>query len=399
MFAPEWPSMSRTHKLVTRANALLEEAPRSRQHQDRALALYHQSLAARNSKLVWRNIGRVHFNRQEWDLAETAFRHAGDHFWLGLLYEWTGRLERAWKEIHRAGPSPDQARVLGRIARQLGHTDEGIAALEAWDDVDSRFELIHLYDQAGRYAEAWRIAEEANDRRGKREPRPFAPWEGEFTPEHGTEAPILIVGMPRSGTTLLERMLAQHPDVESKGESLFFEFIAGKLAAGERISKIGKAYLLEATAPRTVDKYPMNFRYLDLIRGVFPDARIIDMRRDRKDTLISCYFRNFVGNLPWSYHWDDLNAAYDRYLEEMEGRDVFELRYERLVRFPRKTLEEVLEYCGLAWDERCLNHNSDPTFHMYAYDDVRKPVHGDRIGRADNYRDFLPVYRELKALA
>ena len=161
---------------------------------------------------------------------------------------------------------------------------------------------------------------------------------------------------------------------------------------------IGAAYLM-SHQKRTVDKYPMNFRYLDLIQGTFPDARIIDMRRDRDDTLISCWFRNFQGNLPWSYHWDDLNAAYDRYLEEVEGRDVFRLRYERLVNFPESTLAEVLDYCGLEWNERCLRHNSDPTFHMYAYEDVRKPVTTERIGRAANYREFLKAERKLRALA
>lgn len=396
MFPPEWPTMSESRKLLTRANTLLEDQPRSRAHQDRALSLYHRALAHQDSRLVWRNVGIVHFNRKEWEEAETAFRRAHDHFWLGLLYEWTGRLDRAWREIRRAKPSPEQARVLGRIARQLGRPEEAIPVLEAWDDVDTRFELLHLYDRAGRYADAWRTAEAANALKGQREPRPFPAVAPPRWAERRREAPIFIVGMPRSGTTLLERMLAQHPALESRGESLFFEFIAAKLEQGEKITSIGAAYLMNHER-RTVDKYPMNFRYLDLIRATFPDARVIDMRRDRDDTLLSCWFRNFQGHLPWSYHWDDLHAAYDRYLEEMSGRDVFRLRYERLVNFPESTLAEVLAYCGLEWDDRCLRHNADPTFHQYAYEDVRRPVSGDRIGRAANYREFLTTERELAA--
>jgi len=398
MFPPEWPTMSEARKLLTRANALLEEQPRSRKHQDRALALYRRALEFQDSRLIWRNVGIVHFNREEWGQAEAAFLRARDHYWLGLLYEWTGRLEKAWREIRRAEPSSEQARVQARIARQLGRAAEAIPALEAWDDVDARFELIHLYDRAGRYADAWRTAEEANAMKGQRDPEPFPALRAPIRPENRSESPIFIVGLPRSGTTLLERMLAQHPALTSRGESLFFEFIAGRLEAGERITNIGAAYLMNYDR-RTVDKYPMNFRYLDLIRATFPDARVIDMRRDRDDTLISCWFRNFQGHLPWSYHWDDLNAAYDRYLEEMDGRDVFPLRYERLVNFPEKTLAEVLEFCGLEWNERCLRHNADPTFHMYAYEDVRRPVTNERIGRAANYREFLRTERELRALA
>ncbi|MCB1151810.1 sulfotransferase, partial [bacterium] len=297
MFPPEWPTMTEARKLLAKANALLEEQPRSRSHQDRALALYRRALDFQDSRLVWRNVGIVHFNREEWPEAETAFLRARDHYWLGLLYEWTGRLEKAWQEIRQAEPSSEQARVQARIARQLGLAADAIPALEAWDDVDARFELIHLYDRAGRYADAWRTAEEANAMKGQRDPEPFPAMRAAVEPENRRESPVFIIGMPRSGTTLLERMLAQHPALASRGESLFFEFIANQLEAGERIANIGAAYLM-SHQKRTVDKYPMNFRYLDLIQGTFPDARIIDMRRDRDDTLISCWFRNFQGNLP-----------------------------------------------------------------------------------------------------
>jgi len=398
MFPPEWPNMSETRKLLTRANTLLEESPNDRNHQDRALELYHQALAIQDSRLVWRNIGLLHFNREEWDAAELAFRSSHDHFWLGLLYEWTGRLELAWAEIGRAKASPDQARILGRIARQLGHTEDGIRALTKWNDVDSLFELAHLYDQHGDTRRAWEISLRANALKGQRDPEPFPVLKSKVWPENRTEEPIFIVGMPRSGTTLLERMLAQHPDVESKGESLFFEFISNKLEAGENITNIGGAYLLDHHK-RTVDKYPMNFRYLDLIEGVFPKARIIDMRRNREDTLISCWFRNFQGRLPWSYDWDDLHAAYDRYLDEMDGRNIYKLQYERLVINPEMILREVLDHCHLEWDDHCLCHNADPTFHKYAYDDVRRPVTRDRIGSAERYAHCLPKSRTMFASA
>jgi tetratricopeptide (TPR) repeat protein len=398
MFPPEWPKMSETRKLLTRANTLIEESPNDRAQQDRALELYQQALAVQDSRLVWRNIGLVHFNREEWDAAELAFRSAHDHFWLGLLYEWTGRLEMAWSEIRRAKPSPDQARVLGRVARQLGRTDEGIRALKKWDDVDSLFELAHLYDQHGDIKHAWSTSERANAQKGQRDLEPFPELNYKVRPENRPEEPIFIIGMPRSGTTLIERMLAQHPNVESKGESLFFEFISDKLEAGEHITNIGAAYLMGNSA-RTIDKFPMNFRYIDLIEGVFPKARLIDMRRNRNDTLISCWFRNFQGRLPWSYHWDDLHAAYDRYLEEMDSRNVYRLDYEKLVEDPENVLRAVLDYCHLEWDERCLNHNADPTFHKYAYDDVRRPVTKDRIGSALRYGQYLPKARTMSASA
>ena len=122
--------MTEARKLLAKANALLEEQPRSRSHQDRALALYRRALDFQDSRLVWRNVGIVHFNREEWPEAETAFLRSRDHYWLGLLYEWTGRLEKAWQEIRQAEPSSEQARVQARIARQLGLAADAIPALK-----------------------------------------------------------------------------------------------------------------------------------------------------------------------------------------------------------------------------------------------------------------------------
>ncbi len=390
MFGPEWPKLSTFKKLLMRANVLLEENPKDGRTQERALELYREALKHQESRLVWRNVGKLHFNREEWAEAEEAFHKARDHFWLGLLYEWTARFDEAWDHIRKADASPEQARVLARIARQNGEYDAGIKALKPWDDVDSLFELIHLYDIKGMDAEAWETSVRANAAKGMRNNDPFPAMDYRVPTENNDAAPILIVGMPRSGTTLLERMIAQHPDIESRGESLFFEFIAGQLSGGQNLTRIGDAYTLSHDK-RTVDKYPMNFRHLDLVRGVFPNAKIIDMRRNRADTLLSCWFRNFKGNLSWSYHWDDLNLAYDRYLEAMEGRsDVLQVQYEQLVLNPEARLREVLEFCGLAWDDRCLNHNADPTFHDYSYVEARRPVFRDHVGRADRYKEFMP---------
>ncbi len=108
------------------------------------------------------------------------------------------------------------------------------------------------------------------------------------------------------------------------------------------------------------------------------------MNRRREDTLISCWFRNFQGNLPWSYHWDDLNRAYDRYLETMHNRhDVFPVSYEQLVLDPEAKLREILDFCGLPWNDQCLRHNADGSFHDYSYEEVRRPITRDRIGERD----------------
>jgi tetratricopeptide (TPR) repeat protein len=399
MFGPEWPRLSPFKKLLLRANVILEESPNDSRSQLRALTLYRQALELQDSRLVWRNVGRLHFNRKEWENAEIAFKNSRDHFWLGLLYEWTNRLEEGWEHIRKATPSADQARVMARIARQTGRCDEGIAALRPWNDVDSLFEMIHLYDLKGDDRRAWQTSVRANAAKGLRDPDPFRPGRIPVPHEPAPGAPVFVIGMPRSGTTLLERMIAQHPAMETKGESLFFDFIAGQLAGGQKLTRIGEAYLVGHTM-RTVDKYPLNFQYLDLIRGVFPDARILDMRRSRDDTLLSCWFRNFRGQMRWAYNWDDLQTAYDRYLEAMEYRtDVMKVRYEQLVLNPEAVLRKVLEYCGLPWDECCLNHNADDSFHDYSYQEVRRPIFREHIGRSDRYQAFFPGEQGLEALA
>jgi tetratricopeptide (TPR) repeat protein len=188
------------------------------------------------------------------------------------------------------------------------------------------------------------------------------------------ETPILIVGMPRSGTTLVEQMLSSHPEVAAGGELAFW----GDWAPGLRISAAGnidrnwanqvaseyQALLagISPTARRVTDKRPQNFHYIALIHAVFPRGRIIHCRRHPVDTCLSIYFQNFARRIDFAYDRTDLLAFYSQYQKLMaHWRSVLpadrflEIQYEELVANREPWTRKMFEFCGLDWDDACLH--------------------------------------------
>lgn len=190
--------------------------------------------------------------------------------------------------------------------------------------------------------------------------------------------PVLIIGMPRSGTSLVEQILASHPAVSGAGELTFwqagaarFEAIrsgqgAGSPAALAAIGELARDYLqqLDAHAPdalRVIDKMPDNFRFLGLIHAALPDARIIHVRRDPVDTCLSIYFQDLKATVDYATDLDALAHFFGEYRRLMQHwRTVlppgvmFDASYEGLVQDQERWTRAVLEFLGLPWEPRCL---------------------------------------------
>jgi tetratricopeptide (TPR) repeat protein len=232
---------------------------------------------------------------------------------------------------------------------------------------------------------------------------------------HGldSERPVFIVGMPRSGTTLAEQILASHPEVHGAGEQLYWSFAADVEAAappGERAATIvglGREYLatlatLSAAASRVIDKLPSNFRNLGLIHAALPRARIIHLERDPLDTCLSIYFQGFTAGHPYATDFEDLAHYYREYRRLMAHwratlppETLLEMRYESLVDDPEGWSRRMLAHIGLPWDPRCLEfHRTERPVLTASRWQVRQPLGKGSVGRWRRYERYLGPLRE-----
>jgi hypothetical protein len=217
----------------------------------------------------------------------------------------------------------------------------------------------------------------------------------------GHAAPVFVVGLPRSGTTLVERIVAAHPDATGVGERDDIEKLSVRMRAGDEPAKLAKSYLAEiaelAQGKRlVVDKTPINFLHLGLIARLLPGARIIHIRRDLRDVGLSCFTQNFVQPHAWACDLDDIGHYASEYVRLMtHWRNalppiMLEVDYERLVAEPEAESRRILEFLGLAWDPACLTfHATKGVVRSASKWQVRKPLYSSSVGRWKAYQQFL----------
>lgn len=244
--------------------------------------------------------------------------------------------------------------------------------------------------------------------------------------EVATEAPIFVIGMPRTGTTLVDRILSSHPEVESAGELQAMP-LAVKKAAGTRtatvmdpetiaaaaggdMAEIGRDFLQRAShhrrdpALRFTDKFPGNFQYLGFIARALPAAKIVCLRRHPMDTVLS-NFRNLfaVSSRYYDYSYNLLDVAsyyvrFDRLMglwrEALPGR-LIEVRYEDLVADQEDQTRRLLAHCGLEWSDDCLSfHANRAPVSTPSAAQVRRPIYTDSVARWKQHAEILePVRR------
>jgi len=235
-----------------------------------------------------------------------------------------------------------------------------------------------------------------------------------------SDLPVFVVGMPRSGTTLVEKILASHPDVIGAGErpdipaliqnlervggSLYPEDMAS--FSQEEIDRITRDDLkvlsdLANGAKRVVDKMPVNFLYLGLIVLLYPNARIIHCRRDPRDTALSCYFQNFVHSHAWSCDLGHIGTYYGTYAEIMDHwREVLPLpildvAYEDVVQDQETLSRRMIDFIGLEWDSACLDfHSSSGAVRTASKWQVRQPIYTNSVARWKDYEAFLTPFTQ-----
>ena len=232
-----------------------------------------------------------------------------------------------------------------------------------------------------------------------------------------SELPVFVVGMPRSGTTLVEQILSSHADAFGASELLWFSriergmknilktdedypYCLGSLERETVQALTGKYQTLlrdlSPEAVRIIDKMPENFLRIGLIRMLFPRARIVHCCRDPRDTAISIYTNLFKGNLHWSYDLFNIGAYTGLYQRIMQHwRDnvpggFHEIRYETLVQDPEEITRKLVDYVGLPWDPACLSYyETDRRVRTSSHDQVRQPIYSSSVGRWKHYETFL----------
>lgn len=233
-------------------------------------------------------------------------------------------------------------------------------------------------------------------------------------------APVFILGMLRSGSTLVEQMLASHPRVRAAGERPDFGLAVSALRLadgtpaeypqavpqlpGTQLRRLAADYLarlgaaqLDGTIERVTDKMPANFRYAGLIHLALANARIIHTRRDPVDTCLSCFSKLFVADQPFTYDLAELGRYYRAYADLMEHwRTVLpqgvmlEVRYERLVDDLAGEARRIIAHCGLEWDDACLSfHRTVRPVKTASVVQVRQPLFRSSIGRWRPEHDVL----------
>ena len=246
-----------------------------------------------------------------------------------------------------------------------------------------------------------------------------------FTPEFfarvkgfglDTELPIFIVGLPRSGTTLVEQILASHSQVFGGGELHYcaqtFQLLpqamrrndtpfqclsdldqeTARLLAQQQVQRL---QALDERAGRIVDKMPENYHYLGLIRVLFPRAPLIHCRRDLRDVALSCWMTNFT-SINWTSHPDHLASRFEGYRRLMNHwRQVLpgpllEVDYEEMVEDLEGVARRLIQWCGLKWESACLKfYETRRTVQSASMLQVRQPVYQSSVGRWKEYETWL----------
>ena len=360
---------------------------------------------------------------------------------VGPLIE-AGSLHPRALSVHAAlaGDGAERASAASRLEGALAS-----GRVDLIGTLHLHYALGKLYDRLGDYDKAFRhydlakrktreIEAEAFRRRGARaQTRQVGAWmevpEGFWASlphaTHIDERPVFVVGMQRSGTTLAEQILASHPAVHGAGELKDLGHIADALRVAlpgeaayplclgsvtpELLDGMAQRYLdrigtLSPAAARVVDKMPGNFQRLGLISLLFPKARVIHMVRDPLDTCLSIYFQKFNTASAYAFDLADLGAHYRAYRDLMRyWRDtlaipLLEVRYEALATDPERHIREMVAFCGLEWNDRCLRfHETRRDVNTPSYEQVRQPMYTGSIGRWKHYERHLgPLIEALK---
>jgi tetratricopeptide (TPR) repeat protein len=365
---------------------------------------------------------------------------AGEAGILMLQGDTEGALSCIQPLVDRGSRNVFVAAQFAELSRKAGNTDQALDLIQrllhapdrpASEEARLHFSAGDLYAQRKDFDQAFVHYLQANKLKYKpqaaaRELQYLRTCHSVFTGERlrtlprastNSERPVFIVGMPRSGTSLVEQVLASHPAVFGAGELIHINRIANNLhitlhsqqhfpqcidqLTEAAANELAAGYLqhLEALSPnamRVTDKMPHNFLNLGLIELLFPGARVIHCRRNPMDNCLSCFTHDLSGSHAYSYDLAMLGEYYRAYQQLMQHWQqvltipLLQLDYEALVTNQEAVTRQLLAFCELEWDMRCLHfYESSRVTATASYDQVRQPLYQGAIGKWRDYENHL----------
>ena len=432
-------------------------AVQSGRYREARAALAELEALARDDAHRLRRLGEIHSHMNRPADAGRCYARAVElapddgaaHYDLAAVSIALGRLDAAEAHFDRViadAPRDWDAWANRSTLRRATAERNHVAALEqalagAGDDADAQIALGHALakelEDLGRHDEAFAHLKAAADARRARlsyrvadDVATMAAIADAFSAERLASAPaaapapgpIFVLGLPCSGTTLVDRILSSHSAVTSLGEIQDFALALIEGAAGARDKAdlirrsaamdheaLGRAYLTriadrEPGAPFAIDKTPLNFLYIGLIALALPTARIVHVRRGAMDGCYAMYKTLFRMGYPFSYDLGDLAAyriAYDRLMTHwrraLPGR-MIEIDYEALIADQEKESRTLVAACGLEWESACLDFHANPAPVATASAvQVRAPIHDRSVGLWRRYeRGLAPLADALR---
>jgi tetratricopeptide (TPR) repeat protein len=434
-----------------------------------AIACYRHAVLLRpNFAAAYNNLGSALRIEGKPDEVLACFRHAialqpdfaEAYNNLGNLLQDLGRLDESFAAYERAVELAPRVATFHRMLANTGRVAPGsehfsrmqalavdMAALPEAAQMELHFALATVYREARQDESSFLHLKAGNQLKRRMTPYDEAKVLALFEATaknfsrstllaarnygYVSRLPVFVVGMPRSGTTLVEQILASHPQVFGLGESQHFPRLVGSVlrasfattsanapwsdltgcAISEGLRRLGAAYTapLRAEHPnaqRIIDKLPDNFMRLGLIHLALPAAQIIHVQRDPIDTCLSCFSILFSGHLPFAYDLAELGRYYRGYERLMahwraalpEGV-MLEVRYEDIVTDFERQARRILEFCGLPWDDRCrVFYNTPRRVQTSSVIQVRKPLYKNSIGQWHRFTKFAtPLLEALAA--
>lgn len=452
-FAPEHPAALTARAKALRQIGRAEEALAFARH---AVVLAARSAEARHAlAMVLQDLGLTDEALQAFEQAAALPGTVAEAALVGmatLLME-AGRRDAAltaFDQVLERFPGSAQALAARSELRTFTAGDPDIAALEACiaeGEQRSLVERVAAHFALGKAYLDLREPERAfgHFEAGNRQKRASFDYDSAeigrwmehirtvFTPERyarlsglgqRSTLPIFVIGMPRSGTTLIEQILSSHPRVTGAGELSALRFsideigsfpdgvlaLDGQADAAARLRRCGQAYLarvtpLAAGRAHVIDKMPGNFLYAGMIALILPGARIIHVRRDPVDTCLSCYTKLFAGQQPFAYDQVELGVFYRQYeqlmahwRELLPGDTFIETEYEAVVDNLEGEARRLIDFLALPWDDACLSfHRNRRVVRTASVNQVRQPIYQTSKGRWRAYAHFLrPLLEALR---
>lgn len=366
---------------------------------------------------------------------------------IAALYAFERAHQKAYETLRPFLTATDDnlsiALVYADLSPHIDEVEDALARLERLHTHTSipeyrrgglYFALARLHEHLGHYDQAFEYYRLGNTARPlpsdlKDHLQQMERIRGTFTPatreripfaSQRSERPVFIVGMPRSGTSLVEQILASHPQVYGGGELTDLWALINTLPAltgstypevanglsQDIVDRLAQDYLrrLDSLSPdalRVTDKLPHNFLHLGLIEHLFPDARVIHCTRNPLDTCLSIYFHDFNLNNLYARDLNELGRYYQAYAQLMQHWQqvlripMIEVRYEELVADVERVSRDILGFCGLEWQSSCLRfYDAKRSVYTPSHEQVRKPIYSSAVGRWEHYAEFLDPLKD-----